>query len=475
MNNNRVSRRDFVQGGLAAATALTVLPAGPLLAKEKAPTRPNILLIFSDQQHWRAAGFEDSFFDTPHLDALAKESGVFENSFCTTPQCSPSRSSLLTGMYPSKTGVMGNIRAAGGKPLMQETIAPRLQKLGYRTAYFGKWHLGSRTVATAGWDQSSFESNDSVTQSQATTFLKESGVSAKPFAMFVSCLNPHDIYRFSRHKFDPAGRRIPLPPSWQRETFANKPSVHKQFMLEDQGKAIWRKDRGHWERYRDCYRKVTRLYDNNLGAVLDELKRQGQWDNTVVIVTSDHGDMDTNHKLIYKGPFMYEHMVRVPLVIRVPKRFGGGEARRIRDVDAVNVDIAPTILDLCGASLPDCDGMSLRPTLTGSEGQKTRGFVIGQYYSKQRWVNPIRMIRTHEFKLNKYIRHGEEFYDLKNDPHELVNLAADLKYAKTKTRLSGELDRWIKENSDPFYSLATTTRSGKPVATLDATGSIVGY
>jgi len=193
------------------------------------------------------------------------------------------------------------------------------------------------------------------------------------------------------------------------------------------------------------------------------LKKQGLWDNTVIIVTSDHGDMDTNHKLIYKGPFMYEHMVRIPLMIRVPARFGSAKARRITDMDVVNVDIAPTIRDICDLSPVTCDGISLTPTLTGSKGQGTRDFVIGQYYSKQRWVNPIRMIRTHAFKFNRYIRHGDELYDLKDDPHELKNLANDRKFADVKSELSRKLDRWIEENDDPFYSLDTTTRSGKTI------------
>jgi arylsulfatase A-like enzyme len=274
-------------------------------------------------------------------------------------------------------------------------------------------------------------------------------------------LNPHDIYHFERHRMDPPNKNVDLPPSWERETLENKPSVQKQFMLQDQGKVIWGKDRKVWEKYRDCYRTKTALYDSNVGAILDELKRQGLWDNTIIMVTSDHGDMDTNHKLIYKGPFMYEHMVRIPLMIRVPERFGGKKPQRVTDMNVVNVDIAPTIRDLCGLSPVECDGISLKALLTGTGRQKQRQFVIGQYYSKQKWVNPIRMIRTRDFKLNRYIRHGEELYDLKNDPHELKNLVDDPKYADVKAGLSGKLDQWVRDNNDPFYSLETTTRSGK--------------
>jgi len=466
MNKQTMSRRHFLQTGLATSAGLAVQSRRRASADDtpSAKIRPNILLIFSDQQHWQALGCMDSFFDTPHLDALARAGTVFENSFCTTPQCSPSRSSLLTGFYPSKTGVMGNVGAAGGKPLAQATLASELKSKGYRTGYFGKWHLGNQPIATRGWDESNLRINDASAESKAVAFLKESARSAQPFALFVSINNPHDIYNFKRHKPDPAEQEIPLPPSWHQETFGDKPRVHKEFMLEDQGKAIWGKERSVWEQYRDCYRVKTRLYDSNVGSILNELKQQGLWDNTIIIATSDHGDMDTNHRLIFKGPFMYEHMVRVPLIVRAPHQFGGIGARRHTHMDVVNVDIAPTIRELCGLEQIECDGVSLGPILTGSSGRKNREFVIGQYFSKQRWVNPIRMIRTPEFKFNRYVYHGEELYDLKNDPHELKNLARDRKYAEVKKDMSQALDRWIKENNDPFYSLDASTRSGKPMS-----------
>ncbi len=462
MSEKRISRRDVMQGGLAAGAAIVGSRALARDTKD-ATRRPNILLIFSDQQHWQAMGCVDPFFDTPNLDALAKDACLFEHSFCTTPQCSPSRSSLLTGLYPSKTGVMGNTGAAGGKALARETIGARLQAAGYRTGYFGKWHLGNKAVATTGWDQSRLKISDRRSEADAVAFLKKAGQSDKPFALFVSFNNPHDIYKFKTHTVRPAGRKIALPPSWDGETFKGKPSVQKQFMLEDQGTAIWGKGRSEWEKYRDCYRAKTKLYDSNVGVVLGELKQQGLWDSTIVIVTSDHGDMDANHKLIFKGPFMYEHMVRVPLLIRVPKRLGGAAPRRIADVDAVNVDIAPTIGDFCGLAPTRSDGVSLKPVLTGAKGQVAREFVIGQYYSKQRWVNPIRMIRTRAFKFNRTIGFGDELYDLKNDPHELRNLASDAKYAAVKKRLAAQLDKWITDNGDTFYSFKPTTRSGRPI------------
>jgi arylsulfatase A-like enzyme len=426
----------------------------------KATGKPNILLIFSDQQHWRAMGFMDPFFDTPNQDKLARESMVFERSFCTTPQCSPSRSSLLTGLYPSATKVIGNVGAAGGKALAHPTLAAELKAAGYQTGYFGKWHLGNNAEAGAGWDHRFLRANDPKAEQHAVDFLRNLRAPGKPFALFVSLHNPHDIYYYKKHKPQSSLDDVPLPLSWKRETFKGKPPIQEQFMAEDQGKVIVGKPRGEWRKYRDCYRSKTKLYDRNVGVIMDELKRQGQLDNTIVIVTSDHGDMDAQHKLIFKGPFMYEHMMRIPLMIRVPRRFSKVAPRRITDIDVVNVDIAPTIREFCGLPKVKSHGMSLVPLFSGSKDYKPRDFVIGQYYSKQRWVNPIRMIRTKDFKLNRHIRWGDELYDLKNDPHELRNLANDPKYAAVKRDLAKKLDQWIKDHKDPFYSLHASSRKG---------------
>jgi choline-sulfatase len=282
----------------------------------------------------------------------------------------------------------------------------------------------------------------------------------KPFALFFSYIDPHDIYSFLNHTSSEELSNIPLSKSWSDETFKNKPSVQKQFMVQDQGKQIWGKDQKSWELYRDYYRQKVRLYDNHFGTIIRELKKLGYWENTIVISTSDHGDMDTFHKLIFKGPFMYEQMVRIPFIIRIPEKLGGASPKHVSDLNVVNVDFVPTLLDFCGISPYNCDGISLKPILTGKRNQQKRDFVISQYYSKQKWVNPIRMIRTPDYKFNRYIFHGEELYDLKNDPDELVNLVHHPAYQKIKKQLSDELDIWIIKNNDPFYSLKPTDRNG---------------
>ncbi len=421
--------------------------------------KANVLLIFADQQHWKAMGFMDASFNTPNLDQLSEESVVFDHSFCTTAQCSPSRSSLLTGFYPSSTRVMGNTQSTGGVRLVQPTVALELQAAGYHTGYFGKWHLGDDPVGCAGWDKKDFSIDDPKTTENAIQFLKSTKDQDKPFSLFVSINNPHDIYKFNRH--ESGEKNDPLPSTWSKESFKNKPPIQEQFMTECRGTAIHGKPEEEWKRYRDCYRKKTRLYDSHLGEIIDELKAQKQWENTIIIVTSDHGDMDGNHRLIFKGPFMYDHMVRIPLMIRVPPALGGLKKGRVDNTDIVNVDIVPTIRDLCGMPAKPSHGTSLAPLLLNEGEYLGRDFVIAQYYSKQSWVNPIRMIRTKAFKFNRHIRWKDELYDLVNDPEELNNLNDDPAYSNIKSELLKSLDQWILDNNDPFYSLPSTMRSGE--------------
>jgi len=458
MNSERMNRRELMQravGGAAAALGASALEAAG--APDK-PPRPNLLVVFADQQHWEAVGCRNRFYRTPHLDKLAAEGVLFDRAFCNTPQCSPTRSSILTGLVPTKTGVMGNIGAAGGQPLKMNTVAAHLKAAGYRTGYFGKWHVGNRDEPRAGWDEALFRTNDAAAVKGAVAFIKSQDPSAgKPFALFVSINDPHDVYHFRPGRKDVSKLNVPLSESWQKETFEGKPAIHKQFMTDNQGRKIWGRPRAVWQEYRDFYREKVALYDACVGEVLGALSAKGLAGGTVVIATSDHGDMETHHRLIFKGPFMYEHMVRVPLIVRVPPALGGGKARRT-DWPAMHVDLTPTLLDLAGAKAIDCDGVTLRPLLTGEGRMPDRPYVIGQYYGKQRWVNPIRMIRTDRYKYNRYIGHGEELYDLKADPHELHNLAGRAKHEKVRKDLRAELDKWIAANDDPFDSLKTAGR-----------------
>ncbi len=429
--------------------------------------QPNIVFIFSDQQHWQALGFEDSGFETPNLDRLARQATVFTHAFCSTPQCGPSRSSIVTGLWPHRTGVIGNLEKAGGAPLQMPTIGKHLQSAGYTTAWFGKWHLGDDPIGTSGWDEENGISkknlNDAQTTANSIDFLERHAQDANPFALFVSINDPHDICNFPREEDPNPGQDIDLPKTWHEQDFSSVPSIQKQFLDEDRGRLMAGDDVEHWKRYRRTYREKVRLFDDCVGHILDKLETLDISGDCLIVVTSDHGDMDTQHHLILKGPFMYEHLLRIPLIVKPPAahRHDGSAPPRI-DFPTVNIDLAPTLADFAGTSLPAADGLSLKPLLTGSGTPPQREFVISQFYSKNKWVAPGRAIRNTHHKYIHWLSNGEELYDLLHDPDELNNLAADPDKGEIKAGLHTALDQWIADNEDPFYSQQATDRNGAP-------------
>ena len=267
-------------------------------------------------------------------------------------------------------------------------------------------------------------------------------------------LNPHDIYEFGFFQQPDElpviddSLSVPRPVSWA-ETFEKKPAPQQQFMLEDQGEYFVGKSDAYWEQYRRVYREKCKLVDTEIGKVLDHLENLGLLSNTVVVFSSDHGDMDTRNRLVYKGPFMYEHCIRVPLLIRVPEALGGRHQQS--DDFVLLTDLAPTLMDFAGAPWPNRDGLSLFSFLVQQGPMPSRSHLTMQYYNKQSWVNPIRTLRTKQLKLNVYQGHMSELYDLRNDPYELVNLIDDPGYAVSITMLRELLDNEMRQVDDTAF------------------------
>ncbi|MCH2615266.1 MAG: sulfatase-like hydrolase/transferase [Opitutales bacterium] len=359
---------------------------------------------------------------------------------------------MLTGFYPHTTEMLNNANSLGGTDLDLPTIGSHLQKAGYKTGIFGKWHLGDHPIGNSGWNEENKRGPDAKTTERGLDFLDRHANHDKPFALFLMYLDPHDIYHYKPGQSDVRIDDVELPESWYHQNFDAVPKVHREFMEHNQGEFIINANEETWKGYRDFYRQKVKLYDDHVGRVVDRLKSLGLWDSTIVINTSDHGDMDTFHRLVFKGPFMYEHMLRIPMSIRLPCQ----TERRESDYPWVNVDTVPTLLELAGAEPIDCHGQSVAAILTGKGREPKRDYVISQYYGKQTWVNPIRSIRTAKWKYNLYTDWGEELYDLEKDPEEIVNLSQNRKYVQQKNRLKNQLNLWINDHVDPFYSYQTT-------------------
>ena len=431
-----------------------------------------MILVLTDQQRadaFGAAGAED--LRTPVMDRLASEGVRFTRAFTATPQCSPSRAALLTSRYPHRTGVMGNTAGgpAGSRPpegmsgaldRSLPTLGRVFSAAGYETAYFGKWHLGA-TPGEYGFQVHNSTIGDRTLAEEVVAFLQKrvGGDARKPLLLVVSWLNPHDIYEVLDAA--PPDRRALAAtrlPSNLIDDLRPKPFPQRHYLEADQGQPFVGADQQMWRRYRAFYNGLVETVDREIGTVLNALERRDV--PPITVFSADHGDLGGAHGLPYKGPAMYEELVGVPLVISWPGRIRAARSDALVSL----IDLLPTVCDLAGVPSPrGIDGVSLRPVLE-QRAPQVREMVFAEYYGKQSWRVPIRMVRTERWKYVRYVSYGEELYDLAADPGELRNLAADPSAAAEKGRLSAELDGWIVRTADPFPRLTATDRSGAVVA-----------
>ena len=281
----------------------------------------------------------------------------------------------------------------------------------------------------------------------------------KPLFLIVSWINPHDIYGvLTAPPPEPRALAAARLPSNLVDDLRRKPFPQRHYLEEDQGKPFVGADRDMWRRYRAFYNRLVETVDREIGTVLDALK--GGDVPPITVFTTDHGDLGGAHGLPYKGPAMYEELVRVPLVISWPGRIRASRSDALVSL----IDLLPTLCDLTGTTVPEgVDGLSLRPILEKGV-PAIRDMVFAEYYGKQSWRVPIRMIRTARWKYVRYLGHGEELYDLAADAGELRNLSNEAEFAADRTRLARQLDAWIHRTGDPFPRLTRTDRSGKVLA-----------
>ncbi|MGC9452197.1 MAG: sulfatase family protein [Oceanipulchritudo sp.] len=428
-----------------------------------AARRPHLVFIFSDQQHHAAWGRRDPFFATPHMDRLAADALDCTRAYCTTPLCSPSRSSLMTGRFPHQTGVIKN-----GIHLKGTTLAPRLQAAGYTTAYFGKWHLGGEPQAVAGWDEmqgvhDEYKApnrplSDAETRDFACDFLARHAGDEKPFALFVSFDEPHGHYVFDPNAGYPAGH-APVPEQPDPATPLPHSTEHPSRVpalwcdSDNQGKdmqsiygddATWR-----YQVYRKVYRDRVAAYDRSLGAVLDQLRRLGLYDDCLVIVGSDHGDMDAAQRTVFKGHYNYDAVQRVPLLLKAPAAWNA-TARAYHGIVSL-VDVPATLLDAAGvpadSALP---GHSLLPVLRGQAPGHGRDEAVVAYVNRNDLLTSRTLVHA-DWKYVKVSDGREALIHLPTDPAESRDLAADPAHAATLDGMRQRLRTWCRRENDTAF------------------------
>jgi N-acetylglucosamine-6-sulfatase len=462
-----------------AALFAVVLAVNQAIAQP--PSRPNIVFILMDDLRFDELGCTGHpYVQTPNIDRLAREGALFRNAFAVAPLCSPSRGCFLTGQYAHAHGITDNTdRSPASHALV--TWPRLLHDAGYNTAFVGKWHMGVDDSPRPGFDHwvsvkgqgryfdPLFNVNGQQEQQRgyvtdlfnqrAVDFLKQPR--DKPFCLFLAhkCVHPDLEQRADGSVSDPTAARF-TPAERHKSLYAGQtpPRRPNAFIVPHDKPALMRPIEGvpplsretatDNETIRDRQRLMAAA-EEGVGLILAALEQTGQLDRTVVVFTSDHGYFYGEHCLNYERRLAYEETIRIPLIVRYPPLIKPGVTF---DQTVLSIDLAPTLLELGGAKLPDrLHGRSLLPLLEGQGWAPTQTFLI-EYWSDtvfRRMQNMgYQAIRTDRWKYIRYrdLENCDELYDLRADPYELKNLATDPAHKEIARHLTGEIDRLLRES-----------------------------
>ena len=484
----------------------------------QARQRPNLLFLFTDEQRADTLGaYGNERIHTPNLDRLASESTLFERAYATQPVCTPSRASILTGLYPHTSGcTANNVPLGGDVPCLPEMLPGGA----YAAAYLGKWHLGDEIFAQHGFghwvsiedmyrkhyspprdraarsdyhhfllsrgfspaDGDAFKraetarfaeefSRPAFLAARAASFIRDNA--DRPFVLYVNFMEPHMPFFGPRDdQYDPD--EIALPGNFDAAPAADqhlKARLLARHYLARGNSGLPLRTEADWRRVIANYWGLCSLVDTHAGTILDALREAGLWDRTIVVYTSDHGDMMGSHRLIAKS-VMFEEAVRVPLLVRLP---GQRDARRV-EPPVSQIDLVPTLLDLMGCDAPPrLQGVSRRAVLEGTgrgagedvfiewngpdsgmkrfAGDEEYPDYLAQIASREQFMeatlDPVRSVVTPagwKFNCSQAGRH--ELYNLADDPLETTNLAGHPDCRAVMAELIGRIRTWQRRTSD---------------------------
>jgi N-acetylglucosamine-6-sulfatase len=459
-----------VAAAAVAGFAVTARPAAP-------ETRPNFVFIITDDQRADLLGLAGHpVAKTPNIDRVGREGAWFRNFFTATPLCSPSRASFLTGLYPHSHRVYNNDKL--GLDVISHTLFtwPRqLREAGYETAFIGKWHMGLDDSRRPGFDRwVSFKgqgiyidgvvNEDGVSRQLTgymTDYLNAQAVAfvaqrrTRPFALVLSHKAVHIPYL-------PAARHEPLYADYEFEPIRPSPADREgkpiltrsiprvdRFALEGAAPEPPepRRNRGRDPAsiVRDQLRCLASV-DEGVGQLYAALERSGELDRTVIVYTSDNGYLMGEHGVIQQMRWAYEPALRVPLVVRYPPAIAAGT---VRDQMVLNIDLAPTLLELAGvAPVVAMHGRSFVPLLRDGAAPWRTAFLAEYFLEKVGLrVATWQAVRTERWKYIRYpgeTDEHDELYDLQADPGEERNLIGTAAAREELPALRSELEELLR-------------------------------
>ena len=479
--SSNTSRRAFLCA--SATTLAAATPACSALSRILPGAngkRPNIVFFLGEGARPDESSLAgNKFLKTPHLDRIGREGAVFNNAFCTNALCLPARATILSGMYSHTTGAVDNQRSK--VPPSFAIVSDLIRKQGYDIAFIGKSHVEGALLDRY-WDyyfgfrgQADYQHPfivegrngkyndgtmfdgyvDDLLTERAVAWLEEPH--EKPFCLFLWFYAPHAPFvRPLRDVLDFNGVLIPPPASFDeyKNGYAGKPKgvvdalnkVGMQFFGNDD-------PRSYEELVKDHYAGIE-SNDEDMGKVFKVLEDKKLMDDTAVMWSSDHGFFLGEHRF-YDKRLMYEPSIRVPMMLRYPKRIKAGT---VSDKMVINTDIAPTLLDLAGATVPpEFQGKSMMPLAEGRNVPWRKDWLYEYYeYPGYENVPPCRGVRTERYAyIDYFTQNAFELYDLKTDSDELRNVYADPAYADVVVQLRKRLDELRHETKDTYVYTPT--------------------
>lgn len=450
------------------------MPEALAVCAAEARRKPNIVYVFADQLRSCALGcYGDAQARTPNIDRLAARGARFTNAISTWPVCSPFRGMMLTGRYPMSNGVIAN-----NYPLWdgQHTIATALKAQGYETGYIGKWHLNGlegrvtpkRRMGFEYWQPPEGKVLDGeVWRPEGQTKLAVDYIRRhreKPFCLFMSWNPPHDPYvapsRYMK-MFPAAGMKL-RPNTTESELVKRELQKHPLPKGSPQAgrRENWRARLDSDEGIREIlsgYYAATAGLDDCIGRVMKAIDDAGIADDTILVFSSDHGDMLGSHRMCLKQePF--EESVAIPFIVRYPRAI---PARTVTDGLLSPVDIMPTLLALAGTPIPrEVEGISLAAAARGEKhDQQDTVLMMKMQPGGNPWIiNAATEWRGVRTKTHTYARLADGgpwvLYDNANDPYQMKNLVNDPTQQKTRDALEARMRELLKRAHDPFDSAA---------------------
>lgn len=454
-------------------------------------SQPNILFIMSDDHAAHAMScYGSRINETPNLDRIAQEGMRLDNCLCTNSICTPSRATILTGMYSHKNGVR---TLADTLDTRREHVAKLLQAAGYQTAIVGKWHLGhggdSDPTGFDYWSvvpgQGKYHSPVFIEMGRrrtipgyATDIITDLSLEwleqrdpTKPFFLMCHHKAPHRPWEpDQKHARMYEDVEIPEPPTFYDDysnrghaAAAAEMRIDRDLRFTDlkedppEDLSSLEQKRWNYQRYIKDYLRCVASVDDNVGRLLEYLDEAGLAEDTVVIYTSDQGFFLGDHGW-YDKRFFYEESLRMPFVVRYPREIAAGSTS---SEIVLNTDFAPLFLDFAGVEVPDwMQGRSFRSILRGDRPEDWRASMYYRYYMHggEHNVYAHYGVRTDRYKLIYYYKDDPgptewELFDLEEDPYEMRNVVDDPAYASIVAELKKELHRLrveLEDLEDPF-------------------------